>query len=255
MALVKVIDHVWWEAKPHFQLAQDTDSFWVMYLITEGRLDYQIGTVSGRGQGPCVLLCPPGVLFQRRVLAPLTFHFFRLDITSSLHPPVGPLTVDAERMAMDEQLLRQYVYDLSGPSFVIRSHLVADLFLYQPPQLIQQSDDPLFKQPIRHPQILRLIRYLETHYQEEISISQLSQQLNFNAAYLSRLFKSETGVSPKHYLLQLRLKNVQQLLVSTTLPIEEIAELTGFKYGYHLSKYFKQQFAISPSEFRKKHRV
>nr|WP_239590589.1 helix-turn-helix domain-containing protein [Enterococcus durans] len=54
-------------------------------------------------------------------------------------------------------------------------------------------------------------------------------------------------------MLKVRLKNVQNLLISTNLPMEEIAELTGFKHGYYLSKYFKKIFKMSPSTFRKKH--
>lgn len=256
MELIKVIDHVWWEEKRSFQLAQDSDIFWVMYLITKGQAAYRIGETSGIAEGPCILLCPPGVVFQREAITPLTFHFFRLDIATHFQSIGGILDVDSARLVMNEQVLRQYVYDFSVQSFYVRSHFVQDFFLFRN-QTDSSSINELafFKQQIHHPRVLRFLNYLETHYQEDISIGELSQRYNFNSAYLSRLFKKETGISPKSYLINLRLKSVQQLLVSTKLPIEEIAELTGFKYGYHLSKYFKQTFKISPSEFRKKHTV
>lgn len=118
---------------------------------------------------------------------------------------------------------------------------------YQKPN---QSIPPLRTHNSR---IIDLLHYLDNHYQEDFSIQQLSEKYSFNASYLSRLFKKETGYSPKEYLLKVRLKNVQNLLISTNLPMEEIAELTGFKHGYYLSKYFKKIFKMSPSTFRKKH--
>ncbi|NJE64340.1 AraC family transcriptional regulator [Enterococcus durans] len=255
MEVIKIIDHIWWEEKEEFLLAEDQDSFWVLYLLVEGECYYKIGEFSGIAKSPCVLICPPHTVFERKVLAPLSFHFFRLDVVpnqSYLNLSAGMHRLTKERLAMDQMFLKQYVYDLSGFSFFIRTHSIMDILLfssisYQKPN---KSIPPL---QIHNSCIIDLLHYLDNHYQEDFSIQQLSEKYSFNASYLSRLFKKETGYSPKEYLLKVRLKNVQNLLISTNLPMEEIAELTGFKHGYYLSKYFKKIFKMSPSTFRKKH--
>ena len=47
MEVIKIIDHIWWEEKEEFLLAEDQDSFWVLYLLVEGECYYKIGEFSG----------------------------------------------------------------------------------------------------------------------------------------------------------------------------------------------------------------
>lgn len=256
MESIQIIDHVLWEKKSSFSLSKDTDNFWVLYLITAGSCSFKIGEHSGQTQGPCLLVCPPNTLFERAVLTPMTFHFFRIDFPISsnyLHASSGLFSIDKDRLLMNEKMLKQYVYDLSSYSFFIRAHFIQDLFLFH--FIDAHSERPIHSPTVssRNSRVKELSNYITHHSHEDLSLQDLSTQFNFNPSYLSRLFKKETGFSPKEYLIHVRLKNVQQLLVSTNLPMEEIAELTGFKHGYYLSKYFKKVFSISPSEFRKKH--
>lgn len=243
--------------KEEFLLSEDQDSFWVIYLILDGKCQFKIGDKIGIAVGPSLLICPPNTIFERRVLESLSFHFFRLDLIgphSYLHLESGLRNLNKERLCLNEKILRQYVYDLSAYSFFIRTHLIQDLLLFD--SLNNQQPHYSQSQPtIRNSRIIELLHYIDQHYQEELTIEALSQKYCFNASYLSRLFKKELGISPKEYLLNIRLKNIQQLLISTNLPIEEIAELTGFKHGYYLSKYFKKKFGVSPSCFRKKHLI
>lgn len=131
--MIKIIDHIWWEEKEEFLLAEDQDSFWVLYLLVEGECYYKIGEVSGIAKSPCVLICPPHTVFERKVLAPLSFHFFRLDVVpnqSYLNLSAGMHRLTKERLAMDQMVLKQYVYDLSGFSFFIRTHSIMDILLF-----------------------------------------------------------------------------------------------------------------------------
>jgi AraC-like DNA-binding protein len=68
---------------------------------------------------------------------------------------------------------------------------------------------------------------------------------------IGRLKKS-TGSLPKQYLLDLRLNKAEDLLLSTKLNINEIADQTGFDSIYYFSKRFKKKNASSPTSFRTK---
>jgi AraC-like DNA-binding protein len=78
----------------------------------------------------------------------------------------------------------------------------------------------------------------------------LAQQVGMSYSYFRRTFKSHTGLSPKQYQLQLRLRQAQQLLAFTTLPIRTIAEKLGYDSPFHLSADFKARTGQSPTQWR-----
>lgn len=71
-------------------------------------------------------------------------------------------------------------------------------------------------------------------------------------AHFRKLFKRETALSPGRYALKIRLQQAAQMLVSTPLPIAEVAERNGFDDIYYFSKLFKKYHGHSPREFRRR---
>lgn len=59
------------------------------------------------------------------------------------------------------------------------------------------------------------------------------------------------GVSPKQFIIELRMQKAKQLLSEGRLKIWAIAEACGFSGCYHFCKSFKQHVGITPNEYRK----
>jgi AraC-like DNA-binding protein len=66
-----------------------------------------------------------------------------------------------------------------------------------------------------------------------------------------RLFKAHTSLAPNQYLLEMRLRKAQRLLINTTLPIQVIAEECGFENSFYFSRFFKQRTGMAPLHYRK----
>lgn len=99
--------------------------------------------------------------------------------------------------------------------------------------------------------ISRAIRTIEYNYNNKITVQGLAESLYLNEAYFSRLFKEKTGMSPKQYLLNVRLNRAKELLLATDYPISEISAATGFSDPLYFSKLFFKREGISPSNYRK----
>ncbi|ADZ81826.1 AraC family transcriptional regulator [Cellulosilyticum sp. ST5] len=99
--------------------------------------------------------------------------------------------------------------------------------------------------------VLDTIYYLQTHYDQKITISMLTQTLNTNRTTLLSEFKKYTNISLNRYLMQLRMRIATTLLRDTELPILEICERTGFSDISYFSKAFKKEVNYTPSEYRK----
>ncbi len=108
------------------------------------------------------------------------------------------------------------------------------------------------EQPPSHVQDLvrrAKIRLLEG-FDEGLRIGDVARELGIAESHLRRVFKSGTGLSPKQYLLDLRLRQVRILLRSSALTLGEIAERTGYDSAFHLSAEFKKRVGVPPSHWR-----
>lgn len=93
-------------------------------------------------------------------------------------------------------------------------------------------------------------RYLDEHYGEELSLSRLAEKYYINAAYLSDLFRRQTGKTYSQYLFDVRMKRAAELLEDGDLRVYDIASLVGFPNTGYFCTVFKRQFGSSPAEYR-----
>ncbi|MBC7959099.1 MAG: response regulator [Vallitaleaceae bacterium] len=94
-------------------------------------------------------------------------------------------------------------------------------------------------------------KYIHQHYGENISPSDLSDMFDINNAYLSRIFKKETGSSITDYINSVRIEESKSLIQNTNKKMYEIAELTGFSSTQRFFLIFKKMVGCAPGDFRK----
>ncbi|MCE3201178.1 AraC family transcriptional regulator [Paenibacillus sonchi] len=98
-------------------------------------------------------------------------------------------------------------------------------------------------------QIDQAIRWISLQFHQQISIDHMAATLGYHRAHLSKAFKQKTGLSPKQYLLKMRLDKAKSLL-SGTLTIDQVASSVGFNDALYFSRQFRKFSGMSPSEYR-----
>lgn len=97
----------------------------------------------------------------------------------------------------------------------------------------------------------RIKNYIEAHFLDNITLKSMSKDLNISEYHLSRSCKKFLGYSPIQYITKRRLKEAQNLLITTDLTVTEIA----FHCGYNNSNYFQSVFnnfvGMPPGKYRK----
>ncbi len=101
--------------------------------------------------------------------------------------------------------------------------------------------------------IRNVIRYVEEHFQENISLQDAAAFLGISREYLCRIFKKNMGISFLQYLNEIRLSKVYTDLQYTSLPISEIMEKNGFTNQKLFNKLFKKMYGCTPSSVRSLH--
>jgi AraC-like DNA-binding protein len=95
-------------------------------------------------------------------------------------------------------------------------------------------------------------KYIEEHYNEEISRNELAGIVYLNADYLARLFKKEEGISITDYVIRMRIKKASELLQYSEISINEIAMKVGYDNFSYFSRLCKKVLGCSPKDYRKK---
>ena len=105
------------------------------------------------------------------------------------------------------------------------------------------------------PQIIEVMKYINKHYAEDLNLDNISDIACMSKYHLCRKFKEATGATLLQYINNVRLTKVHSMLINTDMPIEEIAECTGFSSSMQLTRVFKSVYNIPPRTFRKNQKM
>ena len=95
-----------------------------------------------------------------------------------------------------------------------------------------------------------LQKYIEVHYQEDITLKELAEKLHYSPNYLGSIFKMEFGKGFSEYLTEYRMKKAALLLKNSEDKIYYIAHQVGYNNTSSFIKQFKQTYDVTPAEYR-----
>ncbi len=98
--------------------------------------------------------------------------------------------------------------------------------------------------------IKRIQEYLSAHYQDNLSLRELSDILHLSYNYLSTTYASITGETLIEFLTNIRMEKAKKLLINTNAKIREISEQVGYNDPKYFIRRFKTQTGVTPKEYR-----
>ena len=97
----------------------------------------------------------------------------------------------------------------------------------------------------------KVVAYLQQHMAETVALERLSRVAGMSRSTLLRQFRASFGMSPADFQRRLRLHHAQELLESTDLTLDAIAEQCGFADASHLGRSFRKTLGQSPGSIRR----
>lgn len=95
-------------------------------------------------------------------------------------------------------------------------------------------------------------KYIEDHYDKDISLDDVSRVVNISPYYFSKVFKEESGLNFIEYLTNIRIDKAKELLETTNLSIKEICVSCGYTDPNYFSRSFKKNVGVTPTEYKEK---
>lgn len=97
----------------------------------------------------------------------------------------------------------------------------------------------------------RVLTYIHTHIEADLSMQKLADFAQVSTTALSRIIKEELGVNYLEYVIDLRMNQAKQWLADTDMPIKEIAQRLQYTTVQNFNRIFKQVTGVTPGKYRK----
>ncbi len=101
--------------------------------------------------------------------------------------------------------------------------------------------------------IQKVITQIESDIASDLSLNNLAKIFQVNPSYLSTLFKKETGNTLTDYVNKMRVERAKELLISTNIQIQNIAQRCGMLDVNYFTKTFKKYTDLTPKKYREKY--
>ncbi|OCP02913.1 MULTISPECIES: GlxA family transcriptional regulator [unclassified Ensifer] len=103
---------------------------------------------------------------------------------------------------------------------------------------------------IDNPLLIRIIERMEANLAEPVKLADMSPATGLSRRQMERLFRKEMGRTPARYYLDLRLERAHLLLLTSSLPVIEIAVACGFSTASHFSRTYRERYGLTPQRTR-----
>lgn len=96
--------------------------------------------------------------------------------------------------------------------------------------------------------------FIETHWQEPFSNAKVAKIVNLSSSNLHRVFKIDTGFTPREYYFEVKLNKIMEKLTDLNLSVSQVFSLCGVDYNSYYVRLFRKKTGMSPIQYRKSRR-
>ena len=115
--------------------------------------------------------------------------------------------------------------------------------------LFLSAEFPEASHPAGRIEHLRL-RLRNLYYRHDLSIAEEAARIGYSPNYVQKVFRAQTGMSPKEYLMKIRMEEARRFLKERRYSVKEVASLCGFSGKEYFSTAFRVCCGVPPSEYK-----
>ena len=161
-----------------------------------------------------------------------------------------PASITGQMEKIFQEIYDDYCHD-KGNWLMIKANLLRfyaslfqnDLILYR-----QQEDSAQMRL------LLDIAHYMQTHYNEKLSLKELGQVFHMSPKYFSVFFQKHFSRNLTEYLTSIRIECAKKMLVESDADMELISQQEGFSSSSYFIRMFRKSLGLTPGQYRKKYK-
>lgn len=123
-----------------------------------------------------------------------------------------------------------------------------EMFAWFTEKMASLRQDSVYSRPV-----LQCMRYIDAHLHTALRVAELAETVSLTPAYLSTVFKKETGLPVSEYIMRRKIDTACNMLRYSEYSASQISEILAFSSQSHLIRCFRQRVGMTPFEYRQKH--
>lgn len=228
-----------------WQMASHVHTHWefVYFLRGCGRIDMPHTTL--HPQQYYLAIYPPGLPHAEFAdpADPEETLFFEVDVEGT--PPVG-----AHLLLPDQKGELRWLCEHMHMEFIAHgASPLADTYTRAFLHLVERAWESGI--PVQHDIVDFAVQYLHANFTRYLTLHTLAKAAHVTDTHLAHRFSARMGISPMRYLQHIRLEVARRLLITTTLPVNEVATRVGFDDPLYFSRVFARATGHPPTAFRR----
>lgn len=134
--------------------------------------------------------------------------------------------------------------------------LIMELFVLLSRTLKQEWEQSAKNRNLKLHELLNIAKeYIDNNYAKDLTLSQVAKYIYLSDSYFAHSFKDKFGISPKSYILKVRIRAAKELLENTDLKIADIALSVGFSSQQRFNDIFRKYTEITPLKYRQQKKL
>lgn len=235
-------------ARPHWNYSNVFSPFWRLYYdVQPGHSVVFAASKVELGPDKLVLI-PDHQMFQTVGIVPRGKFWLHFTCTRRVNPKQAiPITLcpSPGETAVIHELIGRIRARRKDHQQILHGSLALLHLTLSRPELAWLEEKPAALQ--------QAISHIEQHYRQALSNPELAKLTHLSERSLTRQFLRYQGVSPRHFIMQVRVRAAADLMLNTLLSLAEIAEQTGFPNRAYLTRVFTHITGEPPALFRRTH--
>jgi len=248
---------------PSWQIEQEICRTYNLILIYDGEADFFCNQQSYRGKKGDLICFKPGetrsahtfednlmrcyavdFLYTCPVWEQQGWQLCHFELPFGLHQKIGDRYLFTRLLDLFSGLTGEWLSGKQNRAGRCRATFMEIINLL----LLQQGRGELHYDRIR--KVEQVVCYMAEHYQEALTLNDLSRVVRISPSYLGSIFKETTGKAPIEYLITIRIQKAKEL-IDEGCSMTETADRVGFHDLFYFSKSFKKNEGMPPSEYRR----